>query len=128
MTNWGTTFNRALSRGEDHGAAAMLADKAEKRSMQGYDPDNLMDEIRILTARVAELEADLCIAARVANTYRAEVAAIKAKAAEEPVDWAERLGKDLLSILNFLEGYGFPEYQQMRDAHTTLTAYREAKP
>jgi len=31
MTDWGTIYNRALARGEDHGAAAYLADQWEQR-------------------------------------------------------------------------------------------------
>lgn len=36
MSDWGDAFNRALARGEDHGAAAMIADDADARKKRKF--------------------------------------------------------------------------------------------
>ncbi len=36
MSDWGDAFNRALARGEDHAAAAMVADDAEAREKRRF--------------------------------------------------------------------------------------------
>ena len=104
--DWGATFNRALARGEDHGAAAMIADDAEaaarrksKRStmptehiLQFFAYEHLPPHLKLVSADFATL-ADRIVATLPRNPERtvalrklleAKDAAVRARLAVEP--------------------------------------------